>query len=61
MSERLPRIGEKRYFMHQEVIIIRTLDCFHLAEIKALKSEKIFCVDICTLTIEPDFTNSLSL
>ncbi|NYB73419.1 hypothetical protein HZF24_04615 [Sedimentibacter hydroxybenzoicus DSM 7310] len=61
MLERLLMAGEKYYFMHKEVTIIKVWDCFHLAEIKELISQRSLLVDICTLTINPNYTNSISL
>ncbi|MDF3005319.1 MAG: hypothetical protein K0S22_1791 [Oscillospiraceae bacterium] len=61
MSKRLPKIGEKCYFMQKEVIIIKVWDYFHLAEIKEVSSEQSLLVDVCTLTLKPDSTNSISL
>lgn len=61
MSERLPAIGEKRYYMHKEIIVIKVWEHFHLAEIKTLDNEQLSYVDICTLTLEPILTNSISL
>ena len=39
MAEYLPRVGEKCYYMHKEVIVIDVLDCFHLVKIKDLKKK----------------------
>lgn len=61
MSKRLLMVGEKRYFMHKEVTVIKVWDYFHLAEIKELASQQSIFVDVCALTIDPDFTNSISL
>ena len=61
MSEYLPEIGAKCYFMHREVMVVGIWDCFHLVKIKDLIDEHSFCVDKCALTIRPNFTNSISL
>lgn len=61
MTGYLPRIGEKYYFGHREVIVIDVWESFHLVKIKDLISEYLFNVDRCTLTSSPDFTNSISL
>lgn len=47
--------------MHREVIIIKVWEHFHLAEVKVLDNEQLSYVDICTLTLEPIFINSISL
>lgn len=61
MTEYLPRIGEKCYYMHREVIVTGILDCFHLVKIKDLSGMYSICVDKCVLTREPDFANTISL
>lgn len=61
MAEYLPRIGEKSYYMHREVIIIDVLEFFHLVKIKDLSGKYSICVDKCALTREPDFVNTISL
>lgn len=61
MEEYLPRIGEKCYYMHREVIVIDVLDFFHLVKIKDLSGKYSVCVDKCTLTRKPDFVNTISL
>lgn len=61
MSEYLPRIGEKCYYVNREVIVMGIFDCFHLVKIKDIVDEYSLCVDKCTLTREPDLTNSISL
>lgn len=61
MTEYLPRIGDKCYYMHREVIVIGILDCFHLVKIKDLSGMYTIFVDKCVLTREPDFANAISL
>ena len=61
MTEYLPKVGEKCYYMHREVMVIGVLDCFHLVKIKDLVDACSFCVDKCVLTKEPKITNSISL
>ena len=61
MAEYLPRVGEKCYYMHKEVIVIDVLDCFHLVKIKDLSGTYSNCVDICVLTRQPDLANTISL
>ncbi|MCP1102773.1 hypothetical protein M2454_003076 [Aequitasia blattaphilus] len=57
----LPEIGEKCYFMQREVVVIGIWDCFHLVKIKDLFDEHSYLVDRCTLSLRPNFTNSISL
>ena len=61
MTEYLPKIGEKCYYMQIEVVVIGVFDCFHLVKIKDLVDAYSFCVDKCVLTKEPNITNSISL
>lgn len=61
MTEYLPKVGEKCYYMNREVMVIGVLDCFHLVKIKDLVDACSFCVDKCVLTKEPNITNSISL
>lgn len=61
MTEYLPRIGEKCYYMRREVIVIGILDCFHLVKIKDLSGMYTICVDKSVLTREPDFANTIPL
>lgn len=45
MTEYLTRISERCYYMHREVIVIGSLDYFHLAKIKDLSGTYSICVD----------------
>lgn len=50
--------------MHREVIVIKVIKVytlFRLAMVRYLDEMKEFCVDVCALSQEPDFTNSISL
>lgn len=47
--------------MHREVIVIKVYTLFRLAMVRYLDEMKEFCVDVCALSQEPDFTNSISL
>lgn len=61
MTEYLPKIGEKCYFMQKEVMVISVWDAFHLVKIIDMNDAQSFCVDKCTLTKEPNSTNAISL
>lgn len=61
MAGYLPRIGEKYYYMHREVIVIDVLELFHLVKIKDSSGKYSICVDKCVLTRKPDFVNTISL
>ena len=61
MTEYLPEIGEKCFFMHREVIVVAVWESFHLVRIKDIVNECLLNVDRCTLTLSPEFTNSISL
>ena len=61
MRKNTPVIGEKYYFMHKKVTVIAVWDYFHLAKINVNTMDQDFYVDFCTLTKEPDLSNSISL
>jgi len=61
MLNYLPEIGERCYYMHKEVMVTRVWECFHLVKIKDLVDEHSLLVDKCTLTLKPNFTNSIPL
>jgi len=61
MPRHLPAVGEKRYFMHKEVTIIKVWDCFQLAEIREETEQETLVVDFCTLTNQPNYANSIPL
>lgn len=61
MTGYLPKIGENYYFRNREVIVLDVWESFHLVKIKDLIGEYLLNVDKCTLTLNPDCTNSISL
>lgn len=61
MVEYLPRVGDKCYYMHKEVIVIDVMDCVHLVKVTDLSGAYSICVDKCVLTRTPDFANTISL
>lgn len=56
-----PKIGDTLFLMHREVIVIKVYTLFRLVMVRYLDEIKEFCVDVCALSQEPDFTNSISL
>ncbi len=59
-----PKMGNTLFLMHREVIVIKVIKVytlFRLAMVRYLDEMKEFCVDVCALSQEPDFTNSISL
>ena len=59
-----PKKGNTLFLMHREVIVIKVIKVytlFRLAMVRYLDEMKEFCVDVCALSQEPDFTNSISL
>ena len=59
-----PKMGNTLFLMHREVIVIKVIKVytlFRLAMVRYLDEMKEFCVDICALSREPDYTNSISL
>lgn len=56
-----PKIGDTLFLMHREVVVIRVYALFRLVIVRYLDEMKEFCVDVCALSQEPDYTNSISL
>lgn len=56
-----PKIGDTLFLMHREVIVIKVYMLFRLVTVRCLDEMKEFCVDVCALSREPDYTNSISL
>lgn len=56
-----PKIGDTLFLMHREVVVIRVYALFKLVIVRYLDEMKEFCVDVCALSQEPDYTNSVSL
>ena len=59
-----PKMGNTLFLMHREVIVIKVIKVytlFRLAMVRYLDEMKEFCVDVCALSQEPYFTNSISL
>ena len=59
--ERFPDVGDKRYYMHREVSILKVWDCVHLMEVVDSSSSESFYIDVCTLSNEPDWSCSISM
>lgn len=58
-----PKMGNTLFLMHREVIVIKVIKVytlFRLAMVRYLDEMKEFCVDVCALSQEPDFTNTIS-
>lgn len=60
-TRNLPKIGDKLFLMHREVVVIKVYWMFSLAKVHYTEETKEFCIDTCALTNEPDYTNSISL
>ena len=60
-AQNLPKVGDRPFLMHREVIVIKVYTLFRLVMVRHLDEMKEFCVDVCALSQEPDFTNSISL
>lgn len=56
-----PKIGDTLFLMHREVVVIKVYTFFSFAVVHYLDEVKEFCVDICALSREPDYTTSISL
>lgn len=57
----IPQIGEIKYYMKTKVSVVKTWDCFHLVEVKEIKSKQCLVVDICTLSDCPNNAQLISL
>lgn len=60
-NKNIPKIGDKRFLMHREVIVTKVYSLFRLIKVRYTGETMEFCVDACALTNEPDYTNSISL
>lgn len=56
-----PKIGDTLFLMHREVVVIKVYTLFGFVMVRYLDEVKEFCVDVCALSREPDYTNSISL
>lgn len=59
--QNLPKTGDILFLMHREVVVIKVYTLFGFAIVHYLDEMKEFCVDVCVLSREPDYTNSISL
>lgn len=60
-AQNLPKIGDKPFLMNREVVVVKVYSLFRLIKVRYVEETKEFCVDVCALTDEPDYTNSISL
>lgn len=60
-AQNLPKIGDKLFLMHREVVVIKVYSLFGLVKVRYTEEIEGFYVDICALTNKPDYTNSISL
>ena len=56
-----PQMGDVLFLTKKEVVVVKVYTLFRLAMVRYLDEMKEFCVDVCALSQEPDFTNSISL
>lgn len=56
-----PKIGDTLFLMHREVVVIKVYTLFGFVMVRYWDEMKEFCVDVCALSREPDYTNSISL
>lgn len=54
-------IGDTLFLMNREVVVIKVYTLFGVVMVRYLFNMKEFCVDVCSLSIEPDYSNSISL
>lgn len=57
----LPRIGDRLYLMHREVVVTKIYTSFQFIKIHYIEEPVEFFVDICALTRFSDTTSSISL
>lgn len=60
-AQNLPKIGDKPFLMHREVVVTMVYGLFRLIKVHYTEETTEFYVDACSLTAEPDYTNSISL
>ena len=56
-----PRIGDRLFLFHREVIVIKTYLIFHLVRVRYLDETTEFCIDYHTLSSQTDYTNSIGI
>lgn len=56
-----PRIGDKLFLLHREIIVLNVYALFSLVTVRYLNEIKEFSVDICALSPIPNYTNFISL
>lgn len=56
-----PKTGDMLFLMHREVVVTKVYALFRLVTVRYLNEMKEFGVDICALSQDPDYTNSISL
>lgn len=56
-----PRIGDRLFLFHREVIVVKTYLIFHLVRVRYLDENNEFCIDYHTLSSQPDYTNSIGI
>jgi len=61
MNRILPKKGDRCFYMHRAIIVKKVYTTFHLAIIAFEDNKSETCVDICTITNTPDYSNSISL
>lgn len=56
-----PGIGDTLFLMHRKVVVTNVYLLFRLVSVHYLGDNKVFSVDICALSNDPVFENSISL
>ncbi len=60
-AQMFPNIGDKLFLIHREIVVTKVYSLFRFATVRYLNETTEFCVDICALSDEPNYTNSISL
>lgn len=55
------KTGDRRFLMHRSVEVVMVYSSFQLVKVRYAEENAEFCVDVCALTTEPNYTNSISL
>jgi hypothetical protein len=57
----LPKVNEKMFLINKEVVVLKVIEVFRLAQIQYLGSLEKYVVDIGALSSIPDKSNSISI
>ena len=61
ITQYLPRISDRLFLMHREVIVTKVYALFRFIKVRYIEETTGFYVDACALTSEPNCSDSISL